>query len=349
MSKKIERINKLFLSIFIGVLSLLVVFPNIMTAQTPPVFLPEDFDFDGEEAGCICSPGVINKSPGKGLLIEYNLTTGGDFTPDEVATGISPSKVSGLGRLKMRLKVPIIIKPKTKILLGFDHFREQYNFNFVQPVFAPRLDLIRGQTLKSTRLSLYVLQSLSESDYIGVRARVSYNGDYSGLIAKDPFYRQIRFSGIWGIKNREDREWGIGLYYSESFRRNIVLPFFLYNATFNERWGIETAFPVSVLMRYNFNPRSLLLFGPELSSASYALKGEETVIEDDNYFRHTEILFGAKYERQLTSWVWASIHTGVQINFDSQYRNVSDSNDLFEPDLKTGLFLKMGIFLSPPD
>lgn len=323
-------------------------FNHPLMAQTPPVFVPPDFDFEAEDAGCICSPGVINKSPGKGLLVEYKLTSGGNFTPDEVAAGISPSRVQSLSRLRLRLKIPIIIKPKTKFLIGFDHFQEEYNLNFIQPVFAEPLNLIDGTTLKTGRATLYLLQSISETNYLGLHARVAYSGNYSGVFDLDSYYRQIRISAIWGVKKREDLEWGIGLNYSENFNRKIVLPFFLYNRTYNERWGLEAAFPVSILMRYNFNPRSLLLFGPEFSSATYALRGDSNLPEDDYYFRHMELQFGAKFERQLRPWVWANIHGGLQINFDSRYEKVLDADDLFEPDLITGVFLKFGLFLSPP-
>lgn len=345
MSKRI--IPSLLAPIFILAICLFCISQPII-AQTPPVFVPTDFDFEAEDAGCICSPGVINKSPGKGLLIEYKLTSGGNFTPDEVATGISPSKVNNLSRLRLRLKIPIILKPKTKFLIGLDHFQEQYKLNFIQPAFAKQLNLIDGTTLKSSRATLYLLQSVTETNYLGIHARVTYNGNYTGLLDLDPYYRQIRISAIWGIKKREDLEWGIGLNYSDNYTRKIVLPFILYNRTYNERWGIEAAFPVSVLMRYNFNPRSLLLFGPEFSSASYALRGESNIPTDDYFFQHTELQFGAKFERQLTPWVWANIHGGVQINFDSRYEKALDTSDLFEPDLITGAFLKFGLFLSPP-
>ncbi len=319
------------------------------SAQPAPVFIPSDFDFEAEEAGCICTPGVINKSPGKGLLIEYKLTSGGNFTPDEVPTGIGPSKVNSLSRLRLRLKVPVIIKPKTKLLIGVDHFLEQYQLNFIQPVFSQQLNLIDGTTLKSSRLTAYLLQSISETNYLGIQARVAYNGAYNGVVDTDAFYRQIRFSAIWGVKKRDDLEWGIGVIYSDNFTRKIALPFFLYNRTYNERWGLEAAFPVSILMRYNFNPRNLLLFGPEFSSAAYALRGENPSLNEDYYFRHTELNFGAKFERQIRPWIWANIHAGLQINFDSEYLMVTNLDDIFEPDLITGAFLKIGLFLSPPN
>ena len=238
-------------------------------------------------------------------------------------------------------------RDKTKILLGIDHFREKYQLSFLQPVYTQQLSFIDDQVLKTTRLGAYLLQSLGESNYFGIRARVSYSGNFDGLIATDPFYRQIRLSGIWGIKKREDLEWGIGLLYSNSFTRNIILPFFLYNRTYNDRWGLEAAFPVSVLMRYNFNPRSLLLFGPEFSSASYALRSEDSL--RDYYYNHAELNFGVKYERQLTNWVWINFFGGLQINFDSEFENTIDNTDLFEPDLITGAFFQIGLFLSPPE
>ncbi len=320
-----------------------------LTAQTPPIFLPDDFDYEAEDVGCVCNPGVINKSPGKGLLIEYKLTSGGGFTPDEVAAGISPSKINNLARLRFRLKIPVVIKPKVKFLIGLDHFREQYHFNFIQPAFAEQLNLLASTTLKTSRLTGYFLQSVGESNYIGLQVRGAFSGNYDGIINTDSYFNQIRASVIWGVKKRDDLEWGIGLVYSDNFSRKRILPFLLYNRTYNERWGLEAAFPVSVLMRYNFTPTSLLLFGPELSSSAYALRGEQTLGNDDYYFRHTELEFGVKYERQLRSWFWASIHGGLQINFDSRYEKVINLEELFEPDLITGVFLKIGLFLSPPD
>lgn len=320
-----------------------------LSAQAPPIFIPDDFDYEAEDAGCICTPGVINKSPGKGLLIEYKLTSGGNFTPDEVATGISPSNVNNLERLRLRLKVPIILKPKVKFLLGFDHFRENYNFNFIQPAFAEQLYLLSNTTLKTSRITGYFLQSLGETNYLGVQIRGAFSGNYNGIVNTDPYYRQFRVSTILGFKKREDVEWGIGLVYSDNFSRKRVLPFLLYNRTYNERWGLESAFPISVLMRYNFSSKSLLLFGPELSSSSYALRGEQQLPEEDYFFRHTELHLGAKYEWQISPWIWANIHGGLQVNFDSRYERALDLDDLFEPDLNTGAFLKIGLFLSPPN
>ncbi len=319
-----------------------------LVAQKAPVFLPDNIEYEPEEEGCVCSPGVINKSPGKGLLIEYKLTSGGSFTPDEVAVGINPSKVNNLERLRLRLKIPVIIKPKVKVLIGLDHFRENYSFNFIQPEFANQLNLLDNTVLKTSRITGYYLQSIGESNYLGLQVRGAFSGDYDGIIDTDPFFRQVRASAIWGIKKREDLEWGIGVLYSDNFTRKRVLPFFLYNRTYNERWGLEAAFPVSVLMRYNFTPTKLLLFGPEFSSASYALRGAQDLLEDDQFFRHTELQFGAKYEQKISSWVWASIHAGLQVNFDSRYERVQDIDELFEPDLITGAFLKIGLFLSPP-
>ena len=258
-------------------------------------------------------------------------------------------KVNSLSRLRLRLKIPVIIRPKTKFLIGADHFREQYQLNFIQPAFAQQLNLIDGTTLKSSRATAYLLQSIGERNYLGLQARFAFNGDYNGVVDTDAYYRQIRISAIWGIKKREDLEWGIGLFYNNNFTREIVLPFLLYNRTYNERWGLEAAFPVSILMRYNFTPRSLLLFGPEFSSAAYALRGTQGLPEEEYFFRHTELNFGAKYEREIAPWVWANIHGGLQINFDSEYQKATNSSELFEPDLITGVFLKIGLFLSPPN
>lgn len=337
-----SKVLRLFLLIYAIFLSL-----PIITAQQVPTFLIDDIELHMEDVGCICSPGVINKSRGKGLLIQYGVTSGGRYTPDQVDAGIAPSNVNRVGLLKVRLKIPLLVKPKTKFLVGVDHFREKYHFDFVQPKFEEELRLINGTTLKASRITGYLIQSLGETNYIGVQARLGFNGNYQPLVDTDDFYSQYRISALWGIKKRDDLEWGLGIFYSNNFNRQRILPFLLYNRTFNERWGIEAAFPVSILMRYNFNPRDLILFGPEFVSYRYAIKNDGP--GRDFYFRHSEIQLAAKYEREITPWVWASVHGGFQINFDSEFENAADPSEVFEPDLRTGVFLKFGIFLSPPD
>ncbi len=320
-------------------------------AQVSPDFLPEDLELYADDFNCICQPGVINKSRGKGVLLEYKLNSGGSYTPDAENNSIFSTEVRSQQLWKFRIKIPLLNQPRTKMLLGFDHFAEKFSFRSVRPQDEAKISLVQGHTLKSTRATLYLLQSLGEVNYLGVRARVSYNGNYSGLVALDPRFRIYKITGIFGIKKREDIEWGIGLFFSKSFKRNALLPFLLYNRTYNEHWGIEAALPVSFFFRYNFNPHSLMLMGMQYAGSSYALKNDVLALppSEDFFFKHSEIQFLMNFERQLQNWIWASLQFGWQINFDSEFLKASDFNDDFRPDLADGVFLRMGVFLSPPD
>ena len=67
-----------------------------------------------------CQPGVDMKSPGKGVAIEYGLFP--SYKINSLAE--RKSQLNSNEHLLIKLKVPLLNKPRMKALLGFRHFRE---------------------------------------------------------------------------------------------------------------------------------------------------------------------------------------------------------------------------------
>ncbi|MCG8399825.1 DUF6268 family outer membrane beta-barrel protein, partial [Bacillus atrophaeus] len=74
-----------------------------------------------------------------------------------------------------------------------------------------------------------------------------------------------------GWKKTEDLSWAIGVSYSYTFGRPLILPTFALNKNFNDRWGLEAVLPVLIKLRYAQNDNFYWFNGIEVNGASYRL------------------------------------------------------------------------------
>ena len=142
-------------------------------------------------------------------------------------------------------------------------------------------------------------------------------------------------------------EWGLGLNFTNSFRSTIVLPFVLYNKNFNEKFGVEIVLPVLILGRWNIKEGTLLIFGAEYSSRSYAIDVPNQTGSINYDMNHSEIRFPLRLEQKIRSWVWVGGQIGYQYNFSTDFDATADSAFKVEP--KSSPYFKIGLFISPPD
>ena len=243
----------------------------VLTAQG--LHFPDDNQLDfGSDRINFCKPGVINKSPGKGILFERTLLGGYDITPRENSNdGQADSRVSYIDKTKIKLKAPLINAPGLKMMLGYEYNSETFHFNEINGPSDELLQAINQTPLRNNKLSFYVTKSFNEKYYGGLRLRVSSRGNYEKAISFQDQFTTFSATGLFGIKVREDLEWGIGLTYSDNFARKQIWPFAVYNQTFNNKWGIEAVLPASIMMRHNLKEQSILLFGVALENGAYAI------------------------------------------------------------------------------
>lgn len=308
----------------------------------------------------LCSPGVSGKSPGKGVLLDYTILPIFKVYPYNTGIEKTEPQTSSSRHINFKLKIPIIHKPNFTMLLGFAHYLEEYDVSRQSNGNISILNAVHDRSLKSTRFSLNMLRPLDEKHYLAFKGDVSFNGDYSGLVRFEERYLKYNIGVLLGIKPHQNFEWGVGLLYRSSFvvATIPVLPFGLYNRTFNDKWGIEAIVPVSIKMRYNINPRSLILFGPEYESRSYSLDKVDAAFStslfsqpSEFFMRRSELKFSAAYEHQLTNWIWFNVQAGYSHNLNTRFNEI-DINGTALPevtvDLAGGAFFKVGIFASPP-
>lgn len=295
----------------------------------------------GKEA--YASPRVLNHSPGKGLLLNYQKF--GDY---KYRGPGSTSRVTESDQLEVKLRIPVLLKARTKVLLGLQYFQETYEFEEDDLLESDFIFQRLNQTpLKRSRLTLSVGHSLNSKFYTAFRLEAAYSGDYSGIINFDDRYATYKGTAALGYKKSARLEYGLGLYYSNSFRRNQILPFAFYNQTFSDKFGLEFLIPVKLKARYNISDRSLLLFGPEYKSQSYSLDVPD---EQDNlsiaHIRRQAIEFSATYMYNTGGWTWMEFSAGYLSNFNTRVEDPT-LGTAFGIQPADGPFIKLGFFLSP--
>lgn len=296
-----------------------------------------------EPAAYLCKPGVTNKSPGRGLTLDYQIQPRYNMHPPEVTTS---SRIRGNERFNFKLKIPVINMEGFKLLVGVQYFMERHKFSEINPNNFPFFERLDGVDLKIARLAIYAAKPLSHKFYASVRVGVSYAGDYSGLVKLRERYATYRAAAMFGVKKNKDLEYGFGALISNSFRRTLFIPFGFYNHTFSDRWGVEAAIPMRVMGRYNLNEKNMLLFGSEFISKSYSMDVQEDVLSLVHY-RRSSFENSVSILHKLSQWTWLQFKFGYVQNIKSKVRNVTtDETSRYAP--TNGVFGLISFFVSPP-
>ena len=297
-----------------------------------------------------CKPGVTNKSPGKGLTIDYTYNPEFKMRPTNAET---PSEVEANKRFLSKIKIPLLYKGRAKLMLGFKYAFEKYSFEEIDPENYSLFKHINEKKLKDAESAAYLIVPINHKFYTSFRFSVAYRGDYDGFLSTNSDFATYRAAGVLGIKKHKDLEYGVGIYYSKNIRRAIAYPFGFVNWTINDRWGLESAIPVSTKLRHNLKDGNLVLFGLDYSAQSYGLHVNDIASlspSNENilyHYRRSSIETSVSYMRNLTSWTWVQFKLGYSINVNSQAREIHEqiTYDLRPSGSIVGT---VSFFLSPP-
>ncbi len=300
-------------------------------------------------------PGVRYRSQSRGVSIRYE--TQPNFAWDGgTAIAGGEQRVTHLEQFTFKFKVPLLNKPQTKLLLGYEWDTEKYFFDDPYVGYEDQqtlFQLLDERRLKANKLSAYLTHSWNERFYSSARFRMSLNGDYQGLIAFDNIYRTYSAAAVYGKKVDADTEWGVGLTFSHNKARSIALPFLVYNRTFNEHWGVQTALPGQAYLRRNVgrNLVNTLLLGATFDSRYYAINTDDRpgFSELGQFFlRNNGIRAMLQYEHNVSKWVWAFVQGGYFLPVQTRFNPADDIELDLETSAGTRPFVRAGIFLAPP-
>jgi hypothetical protein len=296
-----------------------------------------------------CESGVTNKAPSKAASFTYAFNPDYKMLPPNTE---QPTKVRRNERFDTRLKLPVVNAEQLKVVIGMDYTLERYHFLGIGPDQNPLFKHLNQTELKNTGINASIFRPFNHKYYALLRLSANWQGDYTSFATLDRRYAVYNATSIFGVKKRDDLEYGVGLLINQGFRGRSAVPFAFYNHTFNDHWGIETVLPTTFKLRYNFSDRHLAMLGTELNSQNYALSVQvpspSVQTKHDLYhFRRASFDVVALYYLRLTDWTWLQLKGGYAFDNNSAARDLPKrlTHNLKPSGSMVGM---VSVFISPP-
>ncbi|MHA6246405.1 DUF6268 family outer membrane beta-barrel protein [Pontibacter sp. CAU 1760] len=299
------------------------------------------------------SPNVNGMGRPRGVVAGYERLPQFDIDSDseDPSVGDGSAHVRRNNKFFIRALAPLINRPQTKLIIGFDYQMEEFNFDNVTPSSYPLYSYLEDKDLKSIGLQLAYLHSLDDRRFYIVRIKGELNGDYTHDDINITDYLKTTVDVAYGWKKNPNFAIGVGAQLGYTYGRKNIYPGILYNRTFTPQWGVESIFPANVRMRYNANEKTLFYAGYRLEGASYNLFVDEPPLSEfkDLEYRRTDVKALVRMEREIYDFLWFAVEGG----FRQYYRNrifdeIGSRDEIINNDLAGAGYVGLELYLTPP-
>lgn len=299
------------------------------------------------------NPSVNGIPNGKGLEVRYEQVSPFSIRTHSREHMVRPAlgEVRKNERFEAKLKFPVINRPSFKVILGGNFFTEEYYFeNTGSAREYPLYRTLHDKSLKVVGTTAYVLKSFDERRFALLRASFRLQGDFNTLELPWGEFARYNFAMMYGWKKNENTVLAPGISYNDVFGRRSIFPVFLYNHTFNNRWGLETTLPVEVKLRYNQSPSSIFYLKTEANGAKYNIHLQDNSYPNSVYLEQSEARLTLALEQRLFSWVWVNLEGGVRENISYKITNrdaLIDNRILQRSEVGFAALVNGSIFIRP--
>lgn len=298
------------------------------------------------------NPSVLGMSKSKGIIFKYEAQPefGIKSYSANPLIGDKAADVQRHNRIDLKAYVPVWNRPHLKMVLGFNYFFEEFAFDADPPSYDFYRN-IENRNLKTVGSQLLVLRPINDKNFLVFRLKGDLNGDYTSHKLAFSKYLKSTLETIYGWKRSANLAYGVGAQLGYTFGRQTIYPVFMYNRTFNPKWGIELLLPARAQMRYNVSEKSLLYGGIGLDGASYNINvNPEVAGRDVLELRRSEARARLRWEREIYDFLWFGLETGYRINIQfSAYEGEGRWADrIIKNHLKDAALVSAEIFLVPP-
>lgn len=361
------RLQILFCLILIGSFSPILE-TRAQGTDSTKVTEEEDYSQYGsaEETVKYCTQKVRMLSPTKliSLGYEYQMPFTSQFTsPSDPALSdpFQDQKMKYMHGLRWLANAPVISNNKFILNLGAQYYESYLDFEektVAEPYYSPYLRSALAKGIRTTGLIATAFKPLDEKKFL----IFSVQGDVSGNFGWDDLSRALpaptlTAAGLYGWKKDENTMMAFGLTQTWRGGERLYIPLFLYNKTFNDRWGLEILLPARAHVRRNFSPKSLLLAGFEIEGNSYRIRrGENPFVYGDQKLdflelRRSELKFRLAWEQRLFGFIWLSAQAGYRYNYKfnfSEERSSKRGDFLYETKLGNPFYANLSLNLVSP-
>ncbi|MDP3394049.1 DUF6268 family outer membrane beta-barrel protein [Sediminibacterium sp.] len=333
------------------IFSLLFSICAIAQEDTTEVFDYSKFG-DAEGVKRYCTQKVLNQTPQKIISVGYEYH--GGFTLPGVKLGpLLPAfqdfQVNQVSALRVQANIPVISTNKIIWQLGTNYWASRYSIeNAGSNAFASKLN---SNAMTSLGINTTIFKPLNEKNFLIFQASADYNGVFQQF--SDVKGKALTISGtaIYGWKTSEKNMIGTGI--SRTYRAGQLLhiPVFLWNKTFNDRWGMELLLPARGHLRYNFSTSNILQFGFELEGNQFLMNLPNSS-NGSVFIQRGELKPRIIWDKKISGFIWLSAQAGLRYNwrFDvmNEYNGKNNNQLYFSSNLGNPLFFNISLnFVSP--
>lgn len=344
------------------------------TAQvdTGDVIEPDDeleFDMEGfEEADdtkikVFCNNKINNLNPTTLIGLSYDFMFGAELEStnpeDSDSTFAYTSPISLNHGVRLDANIPLVSKSNIILNATFSYWESRYNFDAVD-TRDPLAVSLNNNGLRTATLGILAFKPLDEKHFLIFQAATSLNGNYTfgtyDFGETEPDFGKMKYTAsiLYGWKKSDNQNLAIGITRTYRGGRLLHVPIFLWNKTFNKKWGMELLLPARGALRYNFNALSSLNFGYELEGQSYLLQNSPSASDlfpTNNYeLRKSEIRGRIELNQALSSFIRLNVQAGVApaYRFDLEDDGSNDGNQISVGSLGLPMYFRIGLnFVSP--
>ncbi|WP_338814834.1 DUF6268 family outer membrane beta-barrel protein [Bernardetia sp. Wsw4-3y2] len=367
--------NKRYRLFAIAFLFCFCLFGNLFLAKaqvdTGDVIAPdeeEEFSMDGfEEADDTvikkyCNNKINNLNPTTLIGLSYDFMFGSELesiNPDDSDSTFSyKSPISLNHGIRLDANIPLVSKSNIIFNATFSYWESRYNFDQVDTRDALALSL-NNNPLRTATLGILAFKPLDEKHFLIFQAATSLNGNYSigtydaGEVEPDFGKMKYTASLLYGWKKSDNQNLAIGVTRTYRGGKLLHVPIFMWNKTFNNKWGMELLLPARGSLRYNFSAKSSLNFGYELEGQSYLLQNSPNndIFATNNYeLSKSEIRGRIELNKALSSFIRLNLQAGVApaYRFDLANGASNDANEVSIGSLGLPMYFRIGLnFVSP--
>lgn len=310
--------------------------------------------FSQEEEDHWASPAVTEMQLGRGIVFGYKRMSPYNIVSESQVPDLVENAESDIERIRnlvVKVRIPVVARDRSQFVIGLEYNTDEFEFENIEYQEYRFYRELHQKSLRGRGIKLYYNHGFDDRKYIFFRGSAELNGD----IPDEAIDNALRFSlaGIYGWKISPTKAWGIGFYFSYSFGRPLLLPAVVYNNTWSKRWGIEAAFPATVMLRHNINSKNFLYFGYNVEGGSYNIDLGSTLNERFNNIqvRRSEVMPKIVWEREIYDFIWFSLEGGFRynINFNVTEDTLFDEKRILVNDVTSGVFVGASVFVIPTE
>lgn len=279
-----------------------------------------------------CDPRIDGQARAKGIVFSYDRTLDHELRGSSEVDGLADvnTEVRRNRRWFGSIRVPIILKDGLQILAGYKRSEEAYSFDedaLRDDVVVSDID---DQTLSRSSFSLYVLKPQKGNRWLFAKGSLALNQNPKTLEGVSSFFK-YSVTALYGVKRSSRLSYGFGVSGNYLFGRATILPVFMYNRTFNRKWGIELNLPAKAVLRHNMNDRRLAYWVNRFVGDNYDVDLTIGNRRDTYFLERTEFHTYLRLEQEIHDWLWFGLDAGIRFGYNLDVVNGfgADRGELF--------------------